>query len=335
MRSLLLINIIEYLTTEKNTPQKTIAKDLSVTPAQVSRWKKGDDKIPDERFKQLLEMTGLNCGEEFADDLGQSFVNDLFQWALIIQESGEEAWVDYLNGEHLMHDDDCYNGEDNPIHPDEPHKLPLILITLMEEFDIEIPKRVPQRAWTDEAGHPTEVLEDQQFQIYCDDFTNLLGAVYNNTRYIDNYIAAFIFDDWIEIDAPHLEIEAHITHLALASVHLAHFEAMGVSPDKVATYRRKTRGMMAGFIHDGCLEMLESNTPIKTNYFDLAYKDAGVLDDMAETCAAGNYHVKEGHIARHVDDYLSSFERRLMGKVDALEQMVKQLVQQQGPTEVR
>lgn len=295
--------LIDYILKSKPCTQAALARELSVTRAQVSKWKAGE-RVSDERRSQLLTLAGL-------------FDTDLIEWALFARtQDNATAWCDYF--QRLAEECDCTGSITELIQEQTDFYTSLILCQLID-LGARIDSNAPAIPPSGDPDDEDELEQNALFRVLSSlmESWSHLRAWFDEVLYFEDLtddVECALFDSISYI-------EYLLLDLALQRVDPDDLKAISVGPEQVASHIEKTREKAFDLLHSICRTRIKHGLPITEDYFALLELDDESLSAHAEMMGALADHCHPGSILQ----YLSYGERMLLNRVSQLFNAVTRL----------
>tara|TARA_B100000787_G_scaffold168238_1_gene156618 strand:- start:302 stop:1264 length:963 start_codon:yes stop_codon:yes gene_type:complete len=258
-------NLIKLVLTELGCNQQELAKELKVSPAQVSKWKSGEHMS----YDMSQRLTVLANIESFDPDFVCSTggLEQSKQWYKLICHIAESALANSETG---------YNTP--PLQDEEDSRMELCWQTIyaIEKLGVEIPQEFPtDLIFGDE-------YDDEYERVYDNKISNLISEAYGALTNLYGFYAAYIADvadaacdD--ELWETAFEIEANLLSLA--------FVKTGEQSDFMPTFnsfRYDTKVEFTRWIESIKSYAIQHSVPLKAELLDLISRDEEDLRDQAE-----------------------------------------------------
>lgn len=269
--------------------QKELAQKLSVSPTQITKWKKGEYMSweMDKKIRELLNIGTLDPNVIMA--FGS--VENAKKWRKVIDDLADSADFSTETG---------FNNE--PLTDEESLDLLLShLIDNLTQLDYPIPKNFPdelhfieldssewEEEWIDEMhNHPFCALILAIFRAFTDVYGFYLAYIYNLEG---NY-----FNDDSEWYETEMQIESELISLAMIKA-----DTELKSLDKFNHFRFQTEKKYQEWLNIIKLKAFKSNTPLKAELMHLLYESHDRLgrEAEAESFGASDYRL-------HPDVYMN------------------------------
>jgi len=281
-------NLIDLVISKTGLNQASIAKELGVSRAQISKWKTGEP-IPFDRSEALSKLAGM-----FTDDI---------QWLELVEnQKNADAWIKYIS--------DINERSDRPVvelTDMSDYYVPKILKEL-NEAGINLPSCPPvlkdeESDYDGELGL-SDLLFDflEHYHIY-ENWSNchLMDLV----QYVDNNLQSEVY-----------EITAEINHfasaMAISCISTDHLSAVNGDKNKFRTFIKKAEDGCKYQIGHLCKKLVSNSIPLTINYYDFVNESPYDLEDKDMFADI----IKEKWILQH----LPYGEQDIIGRMERVEE---------------
>lgn len=263
-------SLVELALSAQGCTQKELALQLRVSPAQISKWKKGEH-ISFEMSKKLSELAGL-------DDLDPDFVllagskEDARKWIQLIRyladlsEGGAETGYSTAPLVEDLDDDNCYLFW-NTFH-------------VLQEMGVDIPRPFPKELEACIADDGDEAIWDNEIASLIYDMFKSLANVYG-------FYAAFVSDlvydgEWDLVDTPAWELDPALLSLAASKLDLDERKIPGFS-----RFKNKVESEVAEMVTYLKERAFRAGIPLRAELMDLVFDSHDELGRAAKAHSLG------------------------------------------------
>jgi transcriptional regulator with XRE-family HTH domain len=267
--------------------QKTLAKRLGVSEAQITKWKQ-DESMSSEQEKKIRKITKI--GDRHPElVLAAGSVDTADKWVRLMTFLAEKA---YESAE-------CEMGFETPLFSDELELVPPLTLYALTDMGVKLPKTFPFELDFDYKKREEKEDEDPE------DFWNLLStnphaslinAIYRsftdvNAFYLRNVFDLLYGDNGLLSDgqdSPELEnIDGEL--LSLAASKLDYEEDLNglVTKDQFEEFKRRIAGQYVKWLTTLKEKAYEAGIPLPVEIMDLVCNSSGELGDEAEMASMG------------------------------------------------
>lgn len=255
--------------------QKDLAARLGVSPAQISKWKKGEYMSQDMQAK-LSEIAGIGDRvPEFVLMAGS--VEDAMKWEKLLHYLADLAADEAETGYHT------YRLEEE----DEADLLYWHTLSVLDEMGVELPNPFPAELDFDYEDHTASEAEDEaRFEHLCaHPLVALIRSIYKTYTDVYGFYAAYVselIDELDLFDSPAGEIETNLLALAAAKLEEIPTLAKNFRDFKRNTIRDYTESLK--FVKD---KAFRAGLPLRAELLNLVYEDHDALGHEAEAESLG------------------------------------------------
>ena len=263
-------SLVELALSAQGCTQKELALQLRVSPAQISKWKKGEH-ISFEMSKKLSELAGL-------DDLDPDFVllagskEDARKWIQLIRyladlsEGGAETGYSTAPLVEDLDDDNCYLFW-NTFH-------------VLQEMGVDIPRPFPKEL---EAC----IADDGDEAIWDNEIASLIYDMFKSLTNVYGFYAAFVSDlvydgEWDLVDTPAWELDPALLSLAASKLDLDERKIPGFS-----RFKNKVESEVAEMVTYLKERAFRAGIPLRAELMDLVFDSHDELGRAAEAHSLG------------------------------------------------
>lgn len=275
-------SLVELSLVAQSCTQKELALRLGVSPAQISKWKKGEH-ISFEMSDKLSKLAGL-------DDLDPDVVllagskEDAKKWLQLIRylaDLAEDSAETGYNTPPLVEDlddDNCFLFW-NTFH-------------VLQEMGVNIPQPFPKELEACLADDSEAIWENEIASLIYDmfkSFTNVYG-------FYTAFVSDLLFDDELELfDTPAGELDSALLSLAAAKLDLDENKIPGFS-----RFKRKVVSEVAGMVAYLKERAFRAGIPLRAELMDLAFDSH---DELGQAAEAHGFGFNQGRL--HPDIYMN------------------------------
>ncbi|MDR5892088.1 helix-turn-helix transcriptional regulator [Halomonas mongoliensis] len=249
--------------------QKELATHLDVSPAQITKWKKGEHMslTMQDRLKKLADIGELNP----AFVLWSGSKENSLKWKKLIHYLAE-----------LAHDGAETGYYTRPLE-DEEGTLCWSTFHTLQEMGVSIPKTFPKELDVDynnlEDGELQELLENP--------YSSVIYEIYASLNSVYGFYAAYIYDlihdDHLDLfDPPGCDIEACLLSLSACKIEVDN----DIAPN-FRKFRHQTLSDYAKWINVVKEKAFRAGVPLKAELLEMVYKSTDELDHEAEAESLG------------------------------------------------
>ena len=263
-------SLVELALSAQGCTQKELALQLRVSPAQISKWKKGEH-ISFEMSKKLSELAGL-------DDLDPDFVllagskEDARKWIQLIRyladlsEGGAGTGYSTAPLVEDLDDDNCYLFW-NTFH-------------VLQEMGVDIPRPFPKEL---EAC----IADDGDEAIWDNEIASLIYDMFKSLTNVYGFYAAFVSDlvydgEWDLVDTPAWELDPALLSLAASKLDLDERKIPGFS-----RFKNKVESEVAEMVTYLKERAFRAGIPLRAELMDLVFDSHDELGRAAEAHSLG------------------------------------------------
>jgi len=290
-------NLIDLVISKTGLNQTSIAKELGVSRAQISKWKAGEF-IPFDRSGALSKLAGM-----FTDDI---------QWLELVEnQKNADAWIKYISDINERCDSPVVELTDMP-----DHYAPKILKEL-NEAGINLPSCPPVLVEEESAFYGELDLSDLLFE-FLEHYHIYESWSSRHLMGLDEYVDDKFQSEIYEITA---EINYFASAMAISCISTDHLSAVNGDKNKFRTFIKKAEYDCQDQIRQLCDELVRHGIPLTINYYDFINKSANYLEDKDMFADI----LKEKWILQHLpygeQDIINRMERVEAGIVDLHEKI--------------
>lgn len=274
--------LIELVLNVLECSQKDLAKQLDVSAAQISKWKKGDYMSRDMQLR-LRELAGIGEMEpEFV--LWAGTVEDALKWRRLMRYQAEMAKEGAETGynTYLLDDSEidflCWN-----------------TFSVLKELGLDIPNPFPKDLDFDyeEDDDSWEILEEN---VYAGLIQNIYRALNDVYGFYAAYISELMNDDRLGLMDTEAEgIEPSL--LSLAATKLTDIPSQAVN---FRAFRHRVTQDFEKWLSLVKKQAFQFGVPLRAEVMDLAY---GSADELSHSAEAESFGINESRI--HPDIYMN------------------------------
>lgn len=274
-------SLVELALVAQSCNQKELALRLGVSPAQISKWKKGEH-ISFEMSDKLSKLAGL-------DDLDPDVVllagskQDAKKWLQLIRylaELAEDSAETGYNTPPLvddLDDDNCFLFW-NTFH-------------VLKEMGFNIPQPFPKELEVCLADDGEAIWDNEIASLIYDmfkSFTNVYG-------FYTAFVSELVFDEELELfETPAWELDSRLLSLAAAKLDLDDNKIPGFS-----RFKRKVVSEVAGMVAYLKERAFRAGIPLRAELMDLAFDSH---DELGQAAEAHGFGFDQGRL--HPDIYM-------------------------------
>lgn len=264
-------SLVELALSAQGCTQKELALQLRVSPAQISKWKKGEH-ISFEMSKKLSELAGL-------DDLDPDFVllagskEDARKWIQLIRyladlsEGGAETGYSTAPLVEDLDDDNCYLFW-NTFH-------------VLQEMGVDIPRPFPKELEACIAD------DDGDEAIWDNEIASLIYDMFKSLANVYGFYAAFVSDlvydgEWDLVDTPAWELDPALLSLAASKLDLDERKIPGFS-----RFKNKVESEVAEMVTYLKERAFRAGIPLRAELMDLVFDSHDELGRAAKAHSLG------------------------------------------------
>lgn len=264
-------SLVELALSAQGCTQKELALQLRVSPAQISKWKKGEH-ISFEMSKKLSELAGL-------DDLDPDVVllagskEDAKKWVQLIRylaDLSEDSAETGYNTAPLIEDlgdDNCY--------------LFWNTFRVLQEMGITIPRPFPKELEACIAD------DDEDEVIWDNEIASLIYDMFKSLTNVYGFYAAFVsdlvYDEELDlIDTPAWELDSELLSLAASKLNLDESKIPGFS-----RFKNKVKSEVAKMVTYLKERAFRAGIPLRAELMDLVFDSHDELGRAAEAHSLG------------------------------------------------
>ncbi|MDZ7854374.1 MAG: helix-turn-helix transcriptional regulator [Halomonas sp.] len=249
--------------------QKDLASRLDISPAQITKWKKGEHMslTMQDRLKKLADI----------DELDPAFVlwsgskENSLKWKKLIHYLAELAHEGAETGYYTR-----------PLE-DEEETLCWSTFHTLQQMGVSIPKIFPKELDIDYNN-----LEDEELQALLETpYSSLIYGIYTSLNSVYGFYAAYIndliYDDHLDLfDPTGCEIEACLLSLAACKIEVDD----GIAPN-FKNFRHQILSDYGKWINIVKEKAFRAGVPLKAELLEMVYKSTDELDHEAEAESLG------------------------------------------------
>lgn len=249
--------------------QKELAARLDVSPAQITKWKKGEHMslTMQDRLKKLADI----------DELDPTFVlwsgskENSLKWKKLIHHLAELAHEGAETGYYTR-----------PLE-DEDGTLCWSTFHTLQEMGVSIPKTFPKELDID-----YDNIEDEELQeLFETPYSSLIYDIYTSLNSVYGFYAAYIsdliYDDHLDLfDPPGCDIEACLLSLAACKI-----EVDDNIAENFKKFRYQTLTDYEKWINIVKEKAFRAGVPLKAELLEVVYKTPDELNHEAEAESLG------------------------------------------------
>jgi transcriptional regulator with XRE-family HTH domain len=279
-------SLVQLALSAQGCSQKELAVRLGVSPAQISKWKKGEH-ISFEMSDKLSELAGL-------DDLDPDVVmlagskEDAKKWVQLIRylaDLAEQSSESGYNTAPLVEDLD----DDNCV-------LFWNAFHVLQEMGVNIPRPFPKELEACIADDD----ENEEEAIWDNEIASLIYDMFKSLTNVYGFYAAFVsdlvFDDELDlIDTPAWELDSALLSLAASKLELDGRKIPGFS-----RFKHKVESEVAGMVAYLKARAFRAGIPLRAELMDLVF-DAH--DDLGQAAEAHSFGFNKNRL--HPDIYMN------------------------------
>ncbi|WP_066457744.1 helix-turn-helix domain-containing protein [Castellaniella caeni] len=265
-------SLVELALSAQGCTQKELALKLRVSPAQISKWKKGE-YISSEMSDRLSELADL-------DDLDPDVVllagskEDAKKWVQLIRyladlsECSAETGYDTAPLVEDLEDDNCFLFW-NTFH-------------VLQEMGVNIPRPFPKEL---EACIADD--DDESEAIWDNEIASLIHDMFKSLTNVYGFYAAFVsdlvLDDELDlVDTPAWDLDSALLSLAASKLELNEREVPGFS-----RFKNKVESEVAEMITYLKERAFRAGVPLRAELMDLVFDSHDELGRAAEAHSFG------------------------------------------------
>ena len=263
-------SLVELALVAQSCTQKELALRLGVSPAQISKWKKGEH-ISFEMSDKLCKLAGL-------DDLDPDVVllagskEDAKKWLQLIRyladlaEDSAETGYNTAPLVEELDDDNCFLFW-NTFH-------------VLQEMGINIPQPFPKELEACLADDADEAIWDNEIASLIYDMFKSLTNVYG---FYAAFVLDLIFDEELDlVDTPAWQLDSELLSLAASKLELDENKIPGFS-----RFKRKVESEVIGMVAYLKERAFRAGIPLRAELMDLAFDSHDELGQAAEAHGFG------------------------------------------------
>lgn len=251
--------------------QKDLAMKLNVSPAQISKWKRGEHMSPemDEKLRKLAKIG--NMDPDFVLMAGS--VTDAEKWAKLIRYLAELAQESAETG---------YNTY--PFIDDEGH-LPWQTFHTLRQMGVEMPEAFPAELDFD---FDFDDLDDDSWEVLeRNPYSSLVRGIFRSLNDVWGFYAAYVYDLVFDTDLDlYRDVGGDIDSclLELAAAKLDEPPAIALN---YARFKRETLANYEKWLSVVKDKAFRAGIPLRAELMDMVYETAGHLGHQAEAESLG------------------------------------------------
>lgn len=248
--------------------QKELAARLDVSPAQISKWKKGDYMSSDME-NNLRMITGIGDRiPEFVCMVGT--VEEAMKWEKLMDYLADLAVDDAETGYHT----ELLESPDRAI-------LYWDTLRILEEMGVTIPEHFPKEIEFDyDAEGELEAILDHPYASLIFDMYKSLTDVYG---FFSAYVAELVYDDTLDAFSAASE-NIELCLLTLAASKIEKPLPMAV---RFVQFKRAIEKDYGEWLSDLKNDAYRSGVPLRAELLDMVYESHGQLGHEAEAQSLG------------------------------------------------
>lgn len=264
-------SLVELALAAQGCSQKELAIQLGVSPAQISKWKKGEH-ISFDMSNKLSELAGLN-------DLDPDFVllagskEDAKKWIQLIRrlaelaEWGAETGYGTASLTEDLDDDNCLLFW-NTFH-------------VLQEMGVHIPRPFPKELEAYIAD------DDEEEGIWTNEVVSLIYDTFKSLTDVYGFYTAFVSDLILDeeldlVGTPAWELDSALVGLAASKLELDEKKIPGFP-----RFKRKVESEVSEMVTYLKERAFRARIPLRAELMDLIFNSHDALGHTAEACSLG------------------------------------------------
>ncbi|MBF5004316.1 helix-turn-helix domain-containing protein [Diaphorobacter caeni] len=278
-------SLVELALSAQGCTQKELALRLRVSPAQISKWKKGEH-ISYEMSNKLSELAGLRDLDPDVVLLAGS-TEDAKKWVQLIRYLAELSEFSAETGYNTaplvedLDDDNCCLFW-NTFH-------------VLQEMGVNIPRPFPKELETCLAND-----DDEHEAIWGNEIASLIYDMFKSLTNVYGFYAAFVsdlvFDEELDLaGTPAWELDHALLSLAASKLDLDEDKFPGFP-----RFKNKVEHEVAGMVTYLKERAFRASIPLRAELMDLVFDSHNELGQAAE---AHSFGIDQSHL--HPDIYMN------------------------------